>query len=65
MTSTDFVSFRRDDPLTKSLGIVIGVLILLVGLATYGALLMLYAFTSFLLLYAGGPRLGGPYSVGH
>jgi hypothetical protein len=50
VTSTDLVSIRRDDPLTKSLGIVIGVLILLVGIVTYGVLLILFAFPSFLLL---------------
>lgn len=58
MTSTESVSSRYDDPLTKSIGIVVGVLILLVGLATYGVLLILYAFTSFLLFSQRWASLG-------
>ncbi|MCK0517621.1 hypothetical protein [Williamsia sp. DF01-3] len=58
MTSTESLSSRHDDPLTKSTGIVVGVLILLAGLATYGLLLILYAFTSFLLFSQRWASLG-------
>lgn len=75
MTSTNVVSFRRNEPVIKSLGIVIGVLILLIGIATYGVLLILYAFTSFLLLsrrwasfgwaILSGTLVGVGFAAGH
>ena len=75
MTSTNVVSFRRNEPVIKSLGIVIGVLILLIGIATYGVPLILYAFTSFLLLsrrwasfgwaILSGTLVGVGFAAGH
>lgn len=75
MTSTNVVSFRRNESVIKSLGIVIGVLILLIGIATYGVLLILYAFTSFLLLsrrwasfgwaILSGTLVGVGFAAGH
>ncbi|MCZ4552198.1 hypothetical protein [Gordonia rubripertincta] len=44
--------------MTKSVGIIIGTLILLLGVATYGLLLCLYAFTSFLLFSQRWAPLG-------
>lgn len=49
---------QRDDALTKSVGIIIGTVILLLGVATYGLLLCLYAFTSFLLFSRRWASLG-------
>ncbi|WP_207843037.1 hypothetical protein [Williamsia soli] len=49
---------RQDDALTKSVGIIVGTLILLIGIASYGILLCLYAFTSFLLFSRRWASLG-------
>ena len=49
---------RRDDALTKSVGIVVGLAILLLGAATFGLLLILYVFTSFLLFSRRFASLG-------
>ncbi len=49
---------RRDDALTKSVGIIVGTFVLLLGISTYGLLLCLYAFTSFLLFSQRWVSLG-------
>lgn len=56
--TTDPATQPRRDALTKSVGIIIGTLILLLGVATYGLLLCLYAFTSFLLFSQRWAPLG-------
>lgn len=49
---------QRDDALTKSVGIIVGTFVLLLGISTYGLLLCLYAFTSFLLFSQRWASLG-------
>jgi hypothetical protein len=58
MTSTEPPVARKDDAVTKSLGVVAGLLILTLGIISYGILLPLFVFTSFLLFSRRWASLG-------
>jgi hypothetical protein len=58
MTSTERPIARKDDAVTKSLGVAAGLFILMLSIMSYGVLLALYVFTSFLLFSRRWASLG-------